>query len=161
MNRDVAVLVEQIIGKSCTRKEVGRMRSLSLGFGAEVRSTIKLNEKIYREWEVGTYRCAWRVVREGIVLCGSQDVVDSIEELNLALDRIEFGRFMSLRQFSDLDVRVEFDSGVAVDFLATISDEDECFHIFCPPKRFIQFSVRNGWKAGPSDKPWIEELGHP
>jgi hypothetical protein len=154
MNSDVRGLIEQIVGKPCTLKEVGRMRSLSLGFGSEVRSAIKLNEKVCREWEIVTYYSAWRVVREGIVLCGSQDVVDLIDELNLALGRIDLGRFMSLRQFTDLDVRIEFDSGVAVDFLATTSDDDECFHIRCPGKRLIKFSVRGGWKTGPSDRPW-------
>ena len=154
MNSDVERLVEQIVGKPCSRKEVGQMRSLSLGFGSEVRSAIKLNEKVYREWEIGTYRSAWRVVRGGIVLCGSQDVVDAIDELNLALEGIELGRFVSLGQSSNLDVRTEFDSGVTVDFLATTSDEDECFHIFCPGKRFIEFSVRGGWKVGRADKPW-------
>ena len=154
MNSDVMGLVEQIVGKPCSRKEVGRRRSLSLGFGSEIRSAIKLNEKVYREWEIGTYRSAWRVVRGGIVLCGSQDVVDSIDELNLALGRIDLGRFVSLRQLADLDVRIEFDSDTAVDFLATTSDEDECFHIFCPGQRFIEFSVRGGWKTGPANRPW-------
>ena len=130
------------------------MRSLSLGFGEEVRSTIRLNEKVYREWEIGTYRSAWRVVRGGIVLCGSQDAVGSIDELNLALSRVDFGRLVSLQQFAGLDVRIEFDSGIAVDFLATTSDEDEIFHIFCPGERFVEFSVRGGWKTGPADRPW-------
>jgi hypothetical protein len=88
------------------------------------------------------------------VVCGSQDAADSIEELNLALRRIEFGRFASLRQLTELDVRVEFDNDVAVDFLATISDEDECFHIFCPENIYIEFSLRGAWKIGQSDKPW-------
>lgn len=154
MNSVVTGLIEQFVGKPCSRKEVGCMRSLSLGFGAEVRSTVKLDEKVYREWEIGTYYSAWRVVREGIVLCGSQDVVDSIDELNLALARIDLGQFVSLRQFADLDVRIEFDSGIAVDFLATTSDDDESLHIFCPGERFIQFSVRGGWKTGPANRPW-------
>jgi hypothetical protein len=151
---DVAGLVEQIAGKPCSRKEVGRGRSLSLGFGSEIRSAIKLNEKVYREWEIGTYCSAWRVVRGEIVLCGSQDVVDSIDELNLALGRIDLGRFVSLRQLAGRDVRIEFDTGIAVDFLATTSDEDECLHIFCPGQRLIQFSVRGGWKTGQANEPW-------
>ena len=154
MNKDVAELIDQIVGQTCSRKEVGRMRSLSLGFGSEVRSSIKINEKLYREWEVGTYRSAWRVVQGGIVLCGSQDVVDSIGELNQALGKFDFGRFVSLRQFTDLDIRIEFDSGITVDFLAAASDEDECFHIFGPGQRFVEFSVRGGWRTGPSDRPW-------
>jgi hypothetical protein len=154
MSSEVTELIEQIVGKTCSRKEVGRTRGLSLGFGAEARSTVKLNEKVYREWEIGSYYSAWRVVREGIVVCGSQDVVDSIDELNLALGRADLGRFMSLRQLAGLDVRIEFDSGVAVDFLATTSDDDESLHIFCPGERLIKYSPRDGWRVGPSDRPW-------
>jgi hypothetical protein len=155
MNSDVTELIDQIVGKHCSRTKVGRMRSLSLGFGAEIRSPLKLSEQVHSEWEIGTYYSAWRVIREGIVLCGSQDVVDSTEELNLALAQIDLGRFASLRQFGDIDVRIEFDGGIAVDFLATTSDDDHCFHIFCPGKRYIEFSVRGGWKTGPSDRPWV------
>ena len=154
MNNEVMGLIDQVIGKPCTRKEVGRMRSLSLGFGAEVRSAIQLNEAVYREWEIGTYSSAWRIIRDGVVLCGSQDAVGSVEERNVALARIELGKFASLRQPTLLDVSVEFDNGFSVDFLATTSDEDEIFHMFCPGALYLEFSVRGGWKTGPADKPW-------
>jgi len=114
------------------------MRSLSLGFGAEGR-TSELAKKTCREWEIGTYYSAWRVVRDGIVLCGSQDAVDSIDELNVALGRVELGRFVSLRQPSDLDVRIEFDNGIVVDILSTISDEDESFTSSAPKSLPLRF----------------------
>ena len=148
MNRDVTEMIEQMFGKPCSQKQVGRGRSLSLGFG-----NVNLNDKSYREWDVRTYSSAWRVVRAGLVLCGSQNVVDSIAELNLILERVDLGRFVSLRQITDLDVRIELDNETAVDFLAT-SNEDECLNIFCPGQRVIVFSIRGGWKMGPSDKPW-------
>jgi hypothetical protein len=106
MNNDVARLIDRIVGEPCARKEVGRRRSLSLGFGAETRK--KFSERVYREWEIGTYYWAWRVVRGTTVVCGSQDVADSIEELNFDLARVDLGRFVSLRQLGDLDVRIEF-----------------------------------------------------
>ena len=63
------------------------MRSLSLGFGPEVQRQVKPNEKLYRAWELGTYRSAWRVVRDGKVLLGSQDTASSNEDLNIAFQR--------------------------------------------------------------------------
>lgn len=137
-------LVEQIVGMRCSRKAVGRMRSLSLGFGNEARRATGLNGIVCREWEMGIYRSAWRIVGGGTVLCGSQDVADSIEDLNIALGTIDLGRFASLRQISDLDVRIEFDTGIAVEFLAAASDDDESFHIFCPGQRFIEFTPQRG-----------------
>ena len=91
------------------------------------------------------------------MLCGSQDVADSIDELNLALGRVDLGRFVSLRQLSELDLRIQFDSGIAVDFLTTFSDQDETLHIFCPGDQLLTFSVPGGWEIGPSDKPWKEK----
>ena len=127
------------------------MKSLSLGFG-EVSG-----EKDYRTWEFGTYRCAWRVVRNGEVLCGSQDPAD-LAELNTVLGGIELGRLASLEQVNGIDTRVDFDNGVSIDFLATFSDDDECFHIFGAGHLAIVFSIRDGWKVGPSNKPWPPEI---
>lgn len=154
MESRVQEMVGRLVGKPCWRKQVGRHRSLSLGLGNRVHHKTALTDGVYGEWELGTYYCAWRVVKEGKVICGNQDAVDSVDDLNLALARIDFSRFSCLRQLTDLDVRVEFDNGIAVDFLATTSDEDECFHIFCPDKLIIVFSVVGGWQIGPSDKSW-------
>jgi hypothetical protein len=154
MDKDITKVIEQLIGKPCWRKEVGWMRSLSLGFGNQIHRKTKLIDKFYGEWEIGTYYSAWRIIQGRKILCGRQDAADSIEILNLALNRIELGRFAALQQLTELDVRVEFDSGLAVDFLATTSpDSDNSFHIFCPEKKFIGFSVHGGWKIGPSDQP--------
>ena len=61
----------EFAGKPCTRKAVGRMRSLSLGFGTPAHPKTKPSDVGYREWEIGSYRsalagAAWRsfVVRE-------------------------------------------------------------------------------------------------
>jgi len=156
MNDQVARILEQLIGIPCSWKEAGHARSLTIGFGAEVGSPLNLSGKTHREWEIVTYYNAWRIVRAGVVLCGSQDAVDSVDELNASLGRVDLGRFLSLRQVTDLDVRIEFDSGVSVDLLATTSDDDECFHIRGPAERLVKFSVRGGWRTGRSDSPWLE-----
>ena len=158
MNSTVQKLVERLVGKPCTQKRLGRPRSLSLGFGELVPDKKSQQTGIvYAEWEVRTYYWAWRVVKGGRVLCGSQEIVDSIDELRQALNRIDLGGFSSLRQVGDMDVRVELDNGYAVDFLATISDENECFHIFCPESICIVFSPAGGWQTGPSDRPWTSD----
>ena len=154
MNIEVREIVKDIIGKPCSRKQVGRMKSLSLGFGEIVPNKSRLKESIdYAEWELGTYYCSWRILKDGRIVCGSQDTAD-IDDLNVEISKIEVGRFVALRQLTDLDVRAECDNGIAIDFLATISDDDECFHIFCPENRHVEFKVISGWKIGPSDKPW-------
>ncbi len=156
---EVPKLVDGIIGQLCSRMEVGRMRSLNLGFGQEVGVVSKLSHRCYRQWEIGTYRGAWRVTRAGTIVCGSQDAVDSIAELNAAFAQLELGKLTSLKRLSLFDVRLEFDSGFDVDFLAANSDEDEYFHIFCPDGLYVELTVRNGWKVDPAVTPWSES-GH-
>ena len=141
-------------GMTCLQKEVGRMKSLSLGFGQLLPSTSQSNIAQHREWEIGTYRSAWRVVQGKNVLCGSQDVVDSIEELSLALQKIDLGRFLRFGPIGHFDVRIDFENDIAVDFLAASSDDDELFHIFCSDRRYLEFSIRGGWRIGSADEPW-------
>jgi hypothetical protein len=157
MNSEVQEILKDIIGKPCCRKMVGEWRSLSLGFGEIVpyKPDMKRISKIsYGEWELGTFYDSWRILKAGRILCGSKDAVDTIAELNAAVNRIEIGRCSALRQLTDMDVRVECDNGVTIDFLATVSGGEESFHIFCPKNQYIEFTVKSGWQVGPSDKPW-------
>ena len=156
MNEEIRSTIEKCMGEPCTRTDVGRMKSLSLGFGDEDQRKRERHDKNYRLWEFGTYNCAWRIIRDGRVLCGSQDPAD-VAELDLIVGSIELGRFASILQMNELDIRVSFDNGVAIDFITTFSDDDECLHIFVPEHRCIKFSIRTGWKIGPSDKPWAAE----
>ena len=153
MKKEIAELIQRLVGEPCTKQEVGRMKSLSLGFGKPVKRAIKVNEKVYREWEMGSYRSAWRVVKEGRVLCGSTDVSDSLAESNEALAGVELGRLAGVTQVNSLDVRVEFENDLAVEFLSTFSDDDECFHVFCPGDLFIGYSLHAGWQLSSSNQP--------
>lgn len=134
-------------------------RSLWLGFGQKLfHQNAKLIDPYYGEWEIGTYYCAWRVTKGGQILCGSTDAVDSIEELDFAIKKIAFGRILSLVQSSTFDIRAEFDTGVAIDFLATISDEAECFGILHGPGNLaVEFTIAQGWASGPLDLPWQQQ----
>jgi len=95
------------------------------------------------------------VLQNKRILCASNDAADSLDELDRALKAVEFGRITSLEQPADLDLRLEFDRGITVDFLATISDQDECFHIvFRPGNLAIKFTAGTGWEIAESNKPW-------
>jgi len=154
MNDNLKQLIAPLVGKPCCRRRVWRGRSLSLGFGKKVfHENERLIDSFYGEWEIGSYYGCWRVVKEGKMLLGSQDAVDKIDDLDGVLQRIEIGRVVSVRHLTSLDIRVDLDNGVAVDFLAMVSD-DECFHICCPGDIYAEFKVSSGWEIGPSNKPW-------
>ena len=141
-----------LIGKECCRVSVGAFKSLSMGFGKRVyHHNDKLVDTYFGEWEIGTFYCSWRVIKNNKILCGASDSVDSIDDLNRSINCIQFGSIISISIFSGIDVRIEFDNGVFVDFLATISDEDEYFHIFCPDNVYIELSSEGKWLTGKSN----------
>jgi len=152
INARVKEMIKPMLGKPCCRQRVWRPRSLSLGFGEKVyHGKSKLVDAFYGEWEIGTYYCAWRVVKNDRILCASSDAIDSLDELDAALKQIDLGCIQSLTQPTKFDVRAEFDTGITVEFIATTSDDDECFHIFCPQKLCAAFSAQKGWTTGRSD----------
>ena len=139
-----------LVGQSCTLHRIRTDRSLSIGFGSIDGS----GRSPHGEWEIGTYRGSWRVVRNGVILCGSRDAVDSINDLNDCLTRTGIGEFLSIEHLSRLDFRVNFSSDVSIDIFCTFSDDDEVLHIFFPGKKVAAFSAQTGWMMGPSDQPW-------
>jgi hypothetical protein len=153
MDRKVKALIKPMLGKLCCKKRVWSFKSLTLGFGKKVYHGKKLVDDFYGEWEIQTYCYAWRVIKNGKILCGSRDAVDHVDELTAVLKRIKFGRIILLEKLTNFDVRIVFDTGIAVDFLAAVSDKDEGLVIFCPEHKVIEFTVGSGWEIVPSNKP--------
>lgn len=155
MDPNIQDVIKLIIGRPCCRKQVGSMRSLSLGFGNKVpQSNPRVKTTFYGEWELGTYNGAWRISCQGKISCASNDPVESIGELDSALNDIQLGSVIAIGHLTSFDVRVELEPGIFIDFLAATSDDDECFHIFCPNDMYVEFSTQRGWSLGKSNKPW-------
>ena len=142
--------IRSLVGRECTLQRVGNDKSLFIGFG----NIHNMNTTPHGTWEIGAYDCSWRVVRSGSVLCGRDDAIDKINDLQTAFRDIKLGDFVSLNHLTDLDIRITFLCGTAIDVLCTISEDDEVLHIFFPENQVIVFSVGEGWRMGRSDKPW-------
>jgi len=137
-----------LTGKACCRQRVGRRRSLSLGFGDKIpHGRARLIDDFYGEWEIGTYSAAWRIVSKEKLLCGSQDVVDTLEDLDRRLSEIQIGQIESIYSTSKFDVRVDLNNGIHIDFFEVDSEGDEVFHIFSPNEQYLTYSVQGGWKV--------------
>ena len=153
-------LVEQAVaglfGLPCCRKRVGpTRRAISFGFGAEqFHGNPTLVDSYYGEWEVGTYYAGWRIAQRDRVLCGSDDIVDSADELNERVARIRVGRPVAIHMLSEFDVRFSFDDELQVDFLGTLGEDDEhVVHIFGPDDLYLEYVVTSGWEIGASAEP--------
>lgn len=150
MPREVVEGLKELIGKECTLQRIGTDRSLFIGFGSITTTTAKP----HAEFEIGTYDCAWRVFDGKRILCGRNDAVDDMDELNQRFSKLQLGKIVSIDRLTELDTRIEFSNGLSVDICCTISDDDQILHIFLPMKRVIRFSLCDGWRIGPSDSPW-------
>jgi hypothetical protein len=75
-------------------------------------------------------------------------------ELDARLGAIVLAPVEEIRMISSLDIEIRLTSGVSVHFLGVASDDDELFHVFCPDKVYLEYSVASGWKIGKSDQPW-------
>jgi len=145
-----------LFGLPCCRKRVGpTRRAISLGFGAErFHGDPTLVDGYYGEWEIGTYYAGWRIGQRGRVLCGSDDVVDSADQLNERVTNIKFGRPVRIEMLSKFDVRLHCEDELHVDFLATNGDDDEhVVHIFGPDDQYLEYVVTSGWEIKLSSEP--------
>jgi hypothetical protein len=150
MTVPVHEIIKGVVGKPCSRKEVGEWKSLSLGFGEIIPDASR--PRNYAEWEFRIYHGSWRIVRNSAIVLGSRDL-HSNAEFNRAIDSVKIGNFSALSHLTNLDVRIECDNNIAIDFLASTSHDDAVMCIFCPNHRYIEFKVKSGWKTGASNKP--------
>lgn len=152
MTDQVRSILQGVIGCDCARQEVGSLTSLTLGFGDIDSALPQPTLRDYRKWEMGTYCCAWRISdASSTLLCGSQDP-KSIAELDETVGKIDFGRLAKISLDNGLDIIVELNNGIRIDFLMTVSMDYECFHIFCPDNVYIGYSIRKSWQVASSTR---------
>ena len=152
---EILLAVQPLLGKATCRQRVGQGRTLSLGFGEKIfHGNPKLADPFYGEWEIGTYNAAWRFIRAGKIVIGSQDVFDSVADFNMALQKLPMGSVAKIDQLTNTELRLSLSDGASVEFICASSDKDEMFHIFAPEKQCIEYRCVGGWKIGPSNAPW-------
>jgi hypothetical protein len=151
MDKEIIEIFSSIYGKKCCRVSVGWPRTLSFGFGQRVyHNDPGLKDSYYGEWEIGTFRSDWRIIRNNKIILGSRDSTNS---LDMMINQVHFSEISNIVNLSDRDVRVVFRNGVIVDFIPLFSDEDDVFHIFCPYHIYVGFTSDGFWKIGKSNVP--------
>jgi hypothetical protein len=124
-----------------------------LGFGEHTVSDWRGREDHHAEWIIGTFEGPWIVSLRGSILCNSYEG-DSIHEISQRLRSIPWAPVAGIMMLSNLAVRVNCCNGLGIDFIGRIGSEEALFHIMYPTKMLAEYSHRNGWRVGPSDKPW-------
>lgn len=153
MNAEIKKILKTLIGKKPSYVRVGNFRSLSIGFGRMIKSKDDRKKFDYAEWDVGSYRSFWRIL-DGNRILFLKDAEHDVNSLNEAVNGIEFGNLLGFEMLTPIDVRLKFDSGVQIDFIAAIQDEDEYFHVFCPENKYIELAPGGIWTIGKSNMSW-------
>lgn len=135
-----------IKGAECCRQRVGRGRSLSLGFGERVHhGKSELEDTFYGTWELGSYYPIWRILINDDIVMGHADAFDSISDMNEILSRIKIGRLKNVMMLNHLDISIECEGDIHIEFMPATSDEDDVFHVFLPNNIFVGFQPKRGW----------------
>lgn len=153
LDESVRSAIDGLVGQECCRQRIGRGRSLAIGFGNKVKhGKPRLVDDFYGEWEIGSYMAAWRIIQADELLCGSNDVVQSLDELDKRLSKIRLGKVAEIVWFSKFDIRVQLEEQIRIEFLWVSSEDDEMFHIFCPNNLYVKYSIRDGWETESGEK---------
>ena len=150
------LLIKPLIGLRCCRKQIGYRRSLHLGFGKKIPNTGALAHKMRDwysgEWEILTYESAWRVIKDGKIICASHDISalpdpDHPPDIDNAFRKIPFGRLISIQQKNKIDFKITFDSGISIELFAAAShgDEGDFIVIFCPWGKCLSVDLQGKW----------------
>ena len=153
MNKEIRKLIGNFIDKEPCYIRVGSLKSLSIGFGRLVESHQHVKGLKYAEWDVGSYDGFWRIMEGNKIIC-LKDNDEDIACLNEKVNKIKLGSLSKIEMITDIDVRLRFNSGIHIDFIAAISDDDEHFHIFCPENKYVELASTGKWILGKSNTPW-------
>ncbi len=147
---EVNSLIEPMFGTKCCLVSMRDNRSIYFAFDRLiVEEGLVLKGQSHGLWEIGSYSSAFRVISDGqVVLASGNGYAEySPEEINESLGVLEFGSILSMRMLTEFDVRIEFSTGLMVDFLCVFEGEDEVVHIFCPGGRVVVYTVCDGWNV--------------
>ena len=155
MNKRIIEQFELLKGQEFIYSRVGEYNSLSLGFGEKIfKSNPKTKYNFYCEWEIGSFRGVWRIIKGNKIILGSKNL-EGFETLNKKINKIDFGKLISIEQSATLNIKIRFEKGLIIDFIAAFSDKDEFFHAFCPNHIYIVIDNNGKWKITKSNEPFI------
>lgn len=151
---EIADKLRPLLGVPCTLKRLQSYRELFVDFGP-LKPSKRHSEREYADWHIFVDWNGWRFMKDGLVLCGRNDVVGNIQELDANVRAIELGAFAGMAALNEFDVRVFFSCGSMLDLLTTYSDPtSELFNFFIPDNEIILYSLEKGWEIGPLNEPW-------
>ncbi|MFZ2555082.1 hypothetical protein [Psychrobacter urativorans] len=147
----VLPLIEGSYGETCCRKRVDYYYSLAVDFGKKIYHNKKRNvDSFYGEWQFRTYNRMWKIIKDEQVILQGQSNTGSNDDLDDLLQQIEFGRLINISINTDLDLVLELDNGLSIEFLSRSKEEEICV-IFLPNNGYLTYHFNQDWEYDISD----------
>ncbi|WP_435950277.1 hypothetical protein [Psychrobacter sp. DM8] len=149
----VLPLIEPSYGWVCCRKRVGYYYSFAIDFGEKIYHNQERNvDPYYGEWQFRTYNRMWKIIKEDKVILEGQNNSGTNDDLDNALQQIEFGKLINILVTDDLNLALKLDNGLSIEFLISSRKEDICT-IFLPKNRCLAYQSDGSWVYEKSDMP--------
>lgn len=146
LSNEVSNFLQSLVGKECCRQRVGSYAKLSLGFGKKIyHQKINHLDNFYGEWELGSYRAAWRIICQDKIILASKDLFSEDITLDDKLQQIKLGRIEYISISHYFDIKVQLDNATTIEFLCCSSDNDDIFHIMNTTESYLGFQPIKGW----------------
>ena len=146
-------LIKPSFGEECCRKRVGYYYSFAIDFGQKIYHNQKRNvDPFYGEWQFRTYNRMWRIVKDDKIILEGQNNSGTNDDVDDALQQIEFGRLINVLVNNANDLVLELDDGLSIEFISC-QKEDEVCSIFLPNERCLAFNNDLSWEYERSDLP--------
>lgn len=140
-----------LIGLKTCYFKVGYGSKLKLGLGEKVYyDNEKLKGKFLGEWNIFSLHCSWRILKDNIIICGYDD---DIEFCNDSIDKLEIGNIKNISQSSEMDLSIEFNSGLLIDYFCQ-STYEPIVVILSKTRQVTLELTQQGWiKPDPKETP--------
>ena len=147
-------LIKPSFGEACCRKRVGYYYSLSINFGEKIyHNKPRRADPFYGEWQFVCYHRMWKIFRSNHTILEGQNYSGTNDDLDNALQDIEFGRLISIFLNNANNLVLELDNDLSIEFSPHLENTDERFYIFLPQNRCLKYHFIQGWEYGRSDLP--------
>ncbi len=145
--------MEGSYGEVCCRKRIGYYYSFAVDFGKkEYHNNAKNVDPFYGEWQFRTYNRMWRILKDKQVILKGQNNSGTNDDVDDALQQIEFGRLIDISVTEDFNLALKLDNGLLIEFISH-NDEEEICVVFLPNNGYLTYHFNQGWEYDTSDIP--------
>lgn len=118
-------LYDILVGKPCCYIKIGYGSNFRIGAGEKIYyKNPKLHGKFHGEWDIICRSYAWRIIKNGKFLCGSDDEIEDIEEI---IETLNLGVFTKIERErkAGIDFSLHFEDGIIVDYFCCSTNDNQ------------------------------------